>query len=85
MARRLIATIGQDKAAPLMVAKVYRDPDTYGFVVRFYKDGTRYLSRADYETDDRDDALSTARLEVRRNYRHNPASSIPLSAREVAL
>ena len=64
MSRRLIATYGADRAAPLMVAKVYRDTDTEGFLVRFYKDGTKLRPQADYETDSRADALQTAALSV---------------------
>lgn len=81
MARRLVATIGADKAAPLMTAKVYRDTEAMAYVVRFFKDGARYLPRADYETEDRADALGTAMAEVRRAYRHSPADAVPLSAR----
>jgi hypothetical protein len=81
---RLVATIGKDVAAPLMVAKVYRDAENDAYVVRFYKCGWRHLSRADYETDNQADAVGTATADVRRNYRHSDPSAIPLSAREVA-
>lgn len=65
MTRKLIETFGVDRAAPLMVAKVYRDTaDTYGYVVRFFKDGTKYRPEADYETNDREDALATAKHAV---------------------
>lgn len=81
MPLRLLATIGADKAAPLMTAKVYRDAENDCFVVRFYKDGRVHLIRADYETDDRGDAIDTAKAEVRRAYRHFDPSHWPLSAR----
>jgi hypothetical protein len=66
MARKLIHTEGRNRAAPLMVAKVYRDPEIGGYLVRFYKDGTRLRPEADYETNDREDAIGTARLCVER-------------------
>lgn len=78
---RLVAAIGKDAAAPLMVAKVYRDTEQGVFLVKFYKDGTKYRPRADYETDDREDAIGTAKHEVRRAYRHSTPDYIPLSAR----
>ncbi len=60
MARKLIATIPA-KAPGALSAKVYRDPDTYGFVVLYFKDG-KHQSKADYETDDKADAMQTAGL-----------------------
>lgn len=63
MTRKLIARIGFDRAAPVMTAKVYRDPETYGFVVLFFKGG-KHRPQADYETDSREDAIQTATLSV---------------------
>lgn len=79
---RLLATIGADVAAPLQTAKVYRVPAYLGyrFLVRFFKDGQRHLTRADYEADDLGDATGTAKHAIRRCYRHSPAS-VPPSAR----
>lgn len=65
MSGRLIHTAGRDRAAPLMVAKVYRLPHGDGFLVKFFKDGTKHRPAADYETDDRDDAIGTADESVR--------------------
>jgi hypothetical protein len=59
MARKLIARLGNPEQ---MFAKVYRDPETYGFVVEFYRAG-KHLKNADYETDERADAMQTAALQ----------------------
>ena len=63
MSRRLIERIGFDRAAPLMTAKVYRDTESEGYVVLFFKNG-KHRPQADYETSDREDALQTARLSI---------------------
>lgn len=58
MARRLIETITNDKGD---MAKVYRD-SVYGeFVVRFYMAGVGLVADADYYTNDKQDAVSTAK------------------------
>ena len=54
---RLIATITHEQKR----AKVYRSEDE--FVVRFYDHAT-YLSEADYFTDDREDAVNTAEIQI---------------------
>ena len=41
-------------------SSVYRDTEYDEFRVRFYRDGT-YQANADYHTDDKQDALDTAR------------------------
>lgn len=66
MARKLIETIGADRAAPIMVAKVYRDTELQCFVVRFFKNG-KHRPAADYETDDKADAIGTARHAIERS------------------
>lgn len=78
---RLVLTIGADVAAPLMVAKVYRDASQDAYLVKFLKDGTKHRPAADYETDSLDDATGTAKHSVRRAYSASPADAIPPSAR----
>jgi len=46
-------------------AKIYKDSDTGEFIVKFYVDGV-YQKDADYFTDDREDALGTAKSEIKR-------------------
>jgi len=61
-ARKLLQTQSGGK----MTAKVYRDSETNEFVVKFYVDGV-YQTEADYFTDDKQDAMDTARSQVNRN------------------
>lgn len=61
MSRRLVHTAGLQFAAPIMTAKVYRDSESEGFVVLFFKNG-KHRSQADYETNERADAIQTADL-----------------------
>lgn len=63
MSRKLIERVGFDQAAPIMTAKVYRDTESEGYVVQFFKNG-KHRPQADYETGDRNDALQTARLSI---------------------
>lgn len=56
---RLIAEIPGARVS----AKVYRDAEWGEYRVRFYALGT-HLRDADYHTDDREDAMSTARCTV---------------------
>lgn len=55
MARRLVTRVEHGNR----VAQVYRDTEWDEFVVEFWVDGER-REQADYHTDDRDDAISTA-------------------------
>lgn len=59
MARRLIARIEDGNK----VARVYRDTEWDEFVVKFWVDGER-REQADYYTNDRGDAISTAKYWV---------------------
>ncbi len=47
-------------ATPILGATVYRDAEWDEYRVKFFRDGV-YQSKADYHTDDKEDALSTAR------------------------
>lgn len=66
MGTRLVERIGFDQAAPIMTAKVYRDTESEGYVVRFYKNGV-HRPQADYETSDKDDAIRTAEFSIARS------------------
>jgi hypothetical protein len=46
-------------------AKVYKDSETGEFVVKFYVDG-KYQKDADYHTDDKQDAMDTAKAETKK-------------------
>jgi hypothetical protein len=46
-------------------AKIYRDSDTEEYIVKFYVDGV-YQRKADYFTDDKQDAIGTAKAELKR-------------------
>lgn len=46
-------------------AKVYRDAETYGYLVRFFMHGVHHVP-ADYETDTQEEAIGTAQHEVDR-------------------
>lgn len=63
MALRLIDTITSDlrPTGQLLVGKVYRDAEWNEYRVKFYADG-HYNPRADYHTDDKKDAIDTAKL-----------------------
>ena len=54
---RLITTITNEQQR----AKIYRSEGEY--IVRFYSHAT-YLSEADYFTDDREDAVNTAEIQI---------------------
>lgn len=54
---RLITTITNEQKR----AKIYRHEDEY--IVRFYDHAT-YLSEADYFTDNREDAVNTAEIQI---------------------
>ncbi len=56
----------QTQAAGAKTAKVYRDTDTDEYVVKFFVDG-KHQPQADYFTDDKQDAMNTARAEVNRS------------------
>lgn len=56
---RLIATI----AGPCKITKVYRDSEWDEYRVRLYREG-QHLASADHHTDDKDDAMQTARTEA---------------------
>ena len=45
-------------------AKVYRDTEWNEYRVKFYDTEGQHLVHADYHTDDKDDALSTARAQL---------------------
>lgn len=77
-AQRLIDTITDGSA----VAKIYRDVEWEEFVVKLYVNGV-YQSKADYHTDDKSDATSSAREMVRRakeNARDSSAYTPPVPA-----
>jgi hypothetical protein len=54
---RLITTITHEQQR----AKIYRHEDEY--IVRFYDHAT-YLEEADYFTDNREDAVNTAEIQI---------------------
>jgi hypothetical protein len=56
---RLITTIENDDME--LSAKVYRDTDWNEYRVKFFECGIHQVE-ADYHTDDKDDALDTAKL-----------------------
>ena len=58
---RLITTI--QNPATEQVAKVYRDTDWNEYRVKFFECGIHQVE-SDYHTDDKDDALDTAKLIV---------------------
>lgn len=59
---RLISTINRSVGVK---AKVYFNSDFEEYIVKFYSDNV-YHDNADYFTDDKDDALNTATLEIDR-------------------
>ena len=60
------ARIVQQETRGNLRAKIYYDPEYQEFVVKFF-DGGRYLGDAkDYFTNDKDDAVGTARAELQR-------------------
>lgn len=61
-AAKLVTTQANGKKT----AKIYKDTETGEFCVKFYVDG-KYQKDADYFTDDKDDALGTAKAEIKRS------------------
>ena len=45
-------------------AKVYRDTDWQEYRVKFYDEAGQHLTNADYHTDSKEDAESTARAQL---------------------
>jgi hypothetical protein len=64
-AARLINTLKDDKSG--RVAKVYRDTEYNEYVVKFYTNGT-YHSKADFFTDNKDDANATASMWIQNKF-----------------
>jgi hypothetical protein len=60
---RLISTI--HKAAAEATAKIYRDTEWNEYRVKFYQQG-QHLQNADYHTDCKEDAHSTAHGQLQR-------------------
>lgn len=63
MALRLIDTVVNDlgSVGGVLMAKVYRDAEWNEYRVKFYRDG-RHQSNADMHTDDKQDAIDTAKF-----------------------
>ena len=62
---RLIQTIKRDD---IVHAKIYRDSEYDEYIVKFYDADGKYLSEADYHTDDKQDAVDTANAWVLNSY-----------------
>ena len=71
-AARLINTLKDDKSG--RVAKVYRDPEWNEYVVKFYENGT-YHSKADFFTDNKEDANGTASMWIQGKFARSGAKA----------
>jgi hypothetical protein len=58
---KLIDTINLENKT----AKIYKDSDVNEFKVKFFVDGNYVGEKADYHTDDKQDAISTANSELK--------------------
>lgn len=63
-------TASRTNGQPVLIAKTYRDAGQNAYLVRFIRDG-RLHPAADYETDDKIDAIGTALAEIARADRRN--------------
>ncbi len=60
---RLVSTINRSMG---FKAKIYFNAEYAEYVARFYDDNGVHIKAADYFTDDKEDAINTAHLELNR-------------------